>query len=666
MIPVGQEEDTRKVQTAVLGGPDGHLPLFLPYEKQAADQLRQRHGSNAFTCGTLLGGCGKLLTLRACDDKKSHFAHRPPVRCTRTALGEDSADHLYIGEAVAEWLRSQGQSTVTVQYVRQKGARSDAIEVRFGSKKKRRLIHVQMARRSFKDWQTDGDRLRAPVGKPATIRMYGPESQLAAFEVDAAGHALRFECATENGTRVVYVGTHPPGHQVEWTTLDTCRLVPAGIVTPWLEETPYGIRPKGAGPAPRPESHAVDDRKAVTAQTPEVQGGGSVAGPVLPIMTGSVAFTGAALVSEEDDRRLYDAEAQPIGSARFAARISLPASIAAPVAHQVYVLTDRAAVLLGPGPALPDSRWRLRAEGFVRLTPAKAAEWEQLEPPAREKDATATAMATVPPAHIGEEQRTAVRGTRSSEPEPEPEPTGPADQAAGAPGLPPARPGEEPMERLQVILQHLEETEAKLPFPAFNRAVREADDLASLIGRPFLPTSVLQRLSQWRTVLRRRLEGPAVPDTPPREVFDRMADEFRAARDAGDLALARRVHSAMGTVYALRLSPQDREAVTGLMRAFKQWVREEESTTSANGSLDALRRILTDLETRQDALTAEEIADALTEADRIRRSLDAPLPEADDETLRRRRADLRHRMQAETGSGDDGLMSEVAGLSRGT
>ena len=133
MMPVGLDEDTRKVQTAVLGGPDGHLPLFLPYEKQAADQLRKEHGSNAFTCGTLLGGCGKLLTLRACDDKKSHFAHRPPVRCTRTALGEDSADHLYIGEAVAKWLRGQGQSAVQVQYVRHKGARSVAIEIRYGS-----------------------------------------------------------------------------------------------------------------------------------------------------------------------------------------------------------------------------------------------------------------------------------------------------------------------------------------------------------------------------------------------------------------------------------------------------------------------------------------------------------------------------------------------------
>jgi hypothetical protein len=729
MIPVGREEDTRKVQTAVLGGPDGHLPLFLPYEKHAADQLRQKHGSNAFT-----------------------------VRCTRTALGEDSADHLYIGEAIAKWLLRQGQSSVAVQYVKQKGARSDAIEVRFGSKKKRRLIHVQMARRSFKEWQADGERLTAPAGKPATIRMYGPESQLAPFELDATGHALRFRCATEGGTRVVYVGTHPPGHRVEWATLDKCRLVHAGIVTPWLEETPYGMRPKGTVPASGPMRPAVDGRKAQAAQEPAVRESGSGAGPVLPLMTGRVAFTGAALVSEEGGRRLYDVDAQPIGSAMFRARISLPGTGgAAPEPHHVYVLTDRAAVLNGPQAALPDSRWMLRAEGFVRLASAKAAEWELLEPhvPAREKDATAATAPdtrqkpapsagadgkeppsplaptpaqpvpapddrlvaeltrvlvrtaregttitwyellkqtgtrpddvnqtrqlrlltavdaphakahrpllsslitfsrqaqphddTPPPffrqvllalgwphwtdaagaARIWKDHRTRIHRTRSSER------PGPA-QGAGA--LPPARPGEDPVRRLETILRYLEEAEAELPFPALNRAVREADDLALLIGNPFLPTPVLQRLSHWRKVLRRRLEGPGTPDSPPREVFDKLADEFRTARDAGDLTLARRVHSAMGPVYALRLSPQDREAVTGLMREFKQWLRDKEAASQADGSLEALRRILHDLGSREATLTTAEIADALTEADRIRRGLADPLPEADDEALRR-------------------------------
>ncbi|MFH8530822.1 hypothetical protein ACH4GE_20650 [Streptomyces tendae] len=781
MIPAGREEDTRKVQTAVLGGPDGHRPLFLPFEKHAADGLRKEHGSNAFTCGTLLGGCGKLLTLRACDDKKSHFAHRPPVRCTRTALGEDSADHLYIGEAVAKWLRRQGQSAVQVQYVKQKGARSDAIEIRYGSKKKRRLIHVQMARRSFTDWQADGKQLGAPAGKPATIRMYGPESQLAPFEVATAGYALRFKCATENGTRVVYVGTHPPGHRVEWTTLDKCRLVHAGIVTPWLEETPYGIRPKGMVPAASPERHTVDERKrdAVRARGAESR---SDVGPVLPLMTGCVAFTRAVFVSEEGDRGLYDVDAQPIGSTRFPARISLPASATAPQPHHVYVLTDRAAVLNGPRTADVDSRWTLRAEGFVRLSSAKATEWELLEPATREVDARATVtrvpqekpvgpagvdtekpsstLAPVPPQHVPMSDdrlvveltrvlvETARAGTsitwqdllgqidvrseavsparqvrllaavdaphakanrpflsslitfsRQAQPKDAPPPffrlvllalghphwtddaraadiwkahrariqrarrggTPAAAQVATLSGLKPAQRGQDPLGRLNTMLRHLDETAAELPTSGLEQALKEADRLASLVGDPFLTDPVKSRLGHWRSVLRRRLERSVTTDSEARELFDRMADEFRVARDAGDLALAKRIRNGMGPVYALRLSPQDRAAVTGLMREFKRWVLDQKPRTPADVSLRALRVLIDDLGRRRTTLTTAELEAALTEADRLRRDSPGPLPDAQKKALSRWRGNLRRRLRDERGRTDLPLGKSVVG-----
>ncbi|WP_405934159.1 competence protein CoiA family protein [Streptomyces longwoodensis] len=172
------EEDNRKVQTAVLGGSQGHQPVFLPFEKEDAQRLRQLRGVDAFSCGVLLGGCGQVLTLRACGDRKSHFAHRPPVRCRRTAVGESSADHLYIGEALVHWLRGQGQKNVTVAYVQQAHARSDSIEIRFGPKGRRRLLHVQMARRSFSQWKDDRRRLEAAPAKSPMIRTYGPESEL--------------------------------------------------------------------------------------------------------------------------------------------------------------------------------------------------------------------------------------------------------------------------------------------------------------------------------------------------------------------------------------------------------------------------------------------------------------------------------------------------------
>ncbi|PPS88070.1 hypothetical protein [Streptomyces sp. MH60] len=540
-----------------------------------------------------------------------------------------------------------------VQYVRQTGARGDSIEVRFGPQKKRRLIHVQMGRRTFKEWQVDGERLRAGAGKPSTIRMYGPESQLAAFEVDVAGYALRFMCLTEDGTRVVHVGTHPPDHQVKWTTLDQCRLVSAGLLTPWLEETPHGIRPKQAPPQ-QEDRPVLDGRETGTARTAAVERD-TPAGPELPLMPGSVAFTGATLAVEEHGRGLYDVDAQPIGSAVFPARLSLPASVPAPESHLVYALTGRAAVLSGPQAAVPGSRWMLRAEDVVRLTPAKATEWELLTPSAPASE-TRSPESETPSPRLAEQPPPVTVSPAVADPEGSPEaPTareGPRSvHASGVCELPPARPGEEPLDRLNMVLQYLDERDARLSTRALHRVVLEAEDLASLIGRRFLPADLSQHLGRWRTVLRRRLEGTGEPDSSPREVFDRLADEFRAARDVGDLALARGIRGAMGRVYALRLSPEDREAVTGVVLEFKQWVRDQKPLTPADESRKALQRILHDLGSRRATVTTPEIAAALKEADGIRRALDVPLPEGIVAGLRRWRGNLRHRLRAENGNG---------------
>ncbi|MEW2255870.1 competence protein CoiA family protein [Streptomyces sp. NPDC047869] len=785
------EEDTRKVQTAVRGGPDSGIPQFLPYEKQAASRLREEYGSNAFSCGVLLGGCGKLLTLRACDDKKSHFAHRPPVRCNRTARGESSADHLYIGEAISRWLRKQGQPNVSVQYVKQGNARSDAIEIRFGSKKKRRLIHVQMARRAFKEWQSDGELLAAPAGKPPTVRMYGPDSQLAPYELEATGHALRFRCETANGTRVVHIGTHLPGHRVEWTTLDQCRLVHAGIVTPWLKESPYGVQPKDVAAPGTATGPGTGERKPVPSVT-----AAAPAGPVLPLMPGKVAFTGAALVSEENGRRIYDADAQPIGSAMFRARISLPTSAMAPRPDHVYALTERAAVLSGPQGTGPASPWALRAEGFVRIPATKAAEWELLDPsshiaaqdaspagaatavpkrnaapaPEAATDEAPAAPVAAPMAPVSSPDGRLVGGlsrallktaregstitwhelleqagvnaqsvsqarqmrlltavdaphakarrpllsslitfSRQAQPNDVPPPffrqvllalgwphwtdaaraadiwrehrqrlhrahrALPGRHAAseGRPessGLPTAREGERPQARLLAILRHLDAVGDELSFVDLYRLLEEADRLVSRIGEPFLPGTSKERLHHWRTVFRGRRGAPSdrsrenqegaepakASDIAARVVFDRMADEFRAAREAGDLMRAKQVRSDMGPVYALRLSLKDREAVTGLMRDFKQWVRDQERKSPADPSLQAIRAIIQDLGTRRRALTTAELASALEEIDRLRRRRSKDLPKSERQALVRWHNNLRHRRQVE-GSGDAGL-----------
>lgn len=246
-------DDTRKVQTAVLGGSQGRTPVFLPYEKDPASALRDLHGKDAFYCGTLLGGCGTVLTLRASAEKKSHFAHRPPVTCRRTAQGEDSADHLYIGEALKGWLRSLGQAPHEAEYIRQQNGPWDAVQIRFGGGRRQRTIHVQLAWISYTEWKNSTDHDPAQAD---TLRTYGPDSAVHAYECRLSGYALRFKCQTRGDTRVVLIGTQfateteGEPHQVEWATLQECHLTQGGILTPALRETPDGLRPKNLHPRP--------------------------------------------------------------------------------------------------------------------------------------------------------------------------------------------------------------------------------------------------------------------------------------------------------------------------------------------------------------------------------------------------------------------------------
>jgi poly(A) polymerase len=182
-------------------------------------------------------------------------------------VGENSADHLYIGEALVLWLRGQGQPNITVAYVQQAHARSDSIEIRFGPKGRRRLLHVQMVRRSFSEWKDDSRRLQAAPGKRPMIRTYGPESELSPYEVQAAGYALRFRCETRDGTREVSIGTQSPDHTVQWTILERCRLSDLGLVTPSLEVASEGdvLRLKtaegAATSAPQPRRQATERDK---------------------------------------------------------------------------------------------------------------------------------------------------------------------------------------------------------------------------------------------------------------------------------------------------------------------------------------------------------------------------------------------------------------------
>ncbi|AZQ38102.1 hypothetical protein EJ357_35455 [Streptomyces cyaneochromogenes] len=303
-MPFAEEEDTRKVQTAVVGRAGSDRPVFLPYDHDDFDRFMRGRTRDDFYCGVLLGGCGKKLSPKRYTDKKCHFAHRPPVHCHRTEVGEDSADHLYIGRAVADWLKQQGQRAVQPVYQPKGHQVRDAVDVSYEAG--RRLVRVQLARRSKREWEAADAELR--VRHSELDWFFGPDSLLANWQVERQGYALRVQCRSLGATRTVEIGTQFPDGPVEWTSLAECTLTPEGIVTPSLLRTPNGIVPRhtaAAVPVPPPSG--------------------------LPLTPASVLITDATLSHVTGTHRWFDV------SVRVNARLSLPVDADAPDVRSAYL-----------------------------------------------------------------------------------------------------------------------------------------------------------------------------------------------------------------------------------------------------------------------------------------------------------------------------------------
>lgn len=327
-----EEEDTRKVQTAVIGLAESDWPVFLPYDHDDFDRFMRGRTRDDFYCGLLLGGCGKKLSPKRYTDKKCHFAHRAPVHCRRTETGEDSADHLYIGRAVTDWLKQQGQRAVQPVYKPKGHQVRDVVDVSYEAG--RRLIRVQLARRSKREWEEADAKLR--VRHSELDWFFGPDSLLANWQVERQGYALRVQCRSLGAVRSVEIGTQFPDEPVEWTSLSDCTLTPEGIVTPSLLHTPSGIVPRHAAPADP--------------------------APALPLAPASVLITDATLSHATDTHRWFDV------SVRVNARLSLPVRADAPDVHHTYLPVD-AALSLGS-----DGAWLIEAGALRRIQTDTAAQ----------------------------------------------------------------------------------------------------------------------------------------------------------------------------------------------------------------------------------------------------------------------------------------------------
>lgn len=113
------QEDTRRVQTAVLNEVSSYDPVLMPLDRTEALRFREHHDrmDDTFWCGTHLGGCGKQLMNRIGQVKIPDFAHhadRVTHVCRRVNLGVGSADHLYIHQELSKWLRGLGLTPIGV------------------------------------------------------------------------------------------------------------------------------------------------------------------------------------------------------------------------------------------------------------------------------------------------------------------------------------------------------------------------------------------------------------------------------------------------------------------------------------------------------------------------------------------------------------------------
>ncbi|MEU7027711.1 competence protein CoiA family protein [Streptomyces sp. NPDC046275] len=377
MTPFADEEDTRKVQTAVIGRAGSDDPVFLPYDHDEFDLFMRGRSRDDFYCGTLLGGCGKKLSAKRYTEKKCHFAHRPPVHCQRTANGESSADHLYIGQALTRWLARQNHRQAKASY-RTVGDRPGGI-VDFRLSGGRQLIRVQMARLGLHPWRQEAEALAR--GADNVEWLFGPDSMLAFDRVESHGYAIRVECRTVGVTREVRIGTQLPGNTIEWTTLEECSLTPQGIVTPGLVSTPQGIVPRGsaaaaATPVPRLSFVLADDTVAFTGAVPRPDVQSPTRAP------GSV----------------YDADIQPLGSAVTRARIVLPHASTPPNPSKVYLLRERVTLTPVEGATADVPAWLVTAAQTRRLGAREAAAWNGLKPPQPVPAAAAPLPVEQPPA----------------------------------------------------------------------------------------------------------------------------------------------------------------------------------------------------------------------------------------------------------------------------
>ncbi|MDA1362162.1 hypothetical protein O1R50_21225 [Glycomyces luteolus] len=205
--------------------------MFLPLEPVGYDRFLRTRNRHAFFCGHQLGGCGGRLKPRRYKDRVCHFAHESSSRgrrCSRSRIGEDSADHLFIGKALRIWLTGSGIGHDAPEFLRRADGRAIAVQVRFGTLRDR-LIHVQLVPISGEYWRRQRSEIAQRFIDP--VLMVVESSLLAEIEIREAGRAVVLKCETNADARRVLIGIRRGKNPADWTTFDQYSLNPEDMTT---------------------------------------------------------------------------------------------------------------------------------------------------------------------------------------------------------------------------------------------------------------------------------------------------------------------------------------------------------------------------------------------------------------------------------------------------
>ncbi|MFE0536403.1 competence protein CoiA family protein [Streptomyces nigra] len=249
--------DHRLVQTAVIGDKKSDLAIILPMAAAELARWRKQHPNYTYWCGILLGGCGEPLTDRLYYSKVCHFAHHPHHQCTRTANGEDSADHLFAKRAVHQWLGSQRLRGGV--HLRSFGlGPGDALDVDVRDRGRR--LRFQLSPVEHADWR----RIARELDRDAETSVdwvFGMKSTPPHDILYRSGYTFRIRFETQGAERCPYIGTQRPSGEIEWTPFEECWLSSEGLRTPAVEEILAERHPSASAPS-QPQSQKPNAAKA--------------------------------------------------------------------------------------------------------------------------------------------------------------------------------------------------------------------------------------------------------------------------------------------------------------------------------------------------------------------------------------------------------------------